>query len=429
MWLFNKKDKEHTKETKVSKTAKLSYIQTMGSPQWSSRNYKTYSTEGYILNPVVNRCIQLIAQNCSCLDLVFYEGGERVDNHEAKLLLERPNTEYGGLSFFERAYSFLMISGNSFIECVTLDSQIKELWCLEPDRMSISFNRNGYPGKYTYTLGGRKTDFIMPIGQIDQKPIMHFMFFNPLNAYDGLSPIASAFKSIEIYNSAVEYTKALLDNQARPCGALIYKNKEDEKMSDAQYARLSQDIKDNYQGSVNAGKPMLLEGGLEWQQISLSPKDTELKSTKDDASRSIATALGIPPLMLGIQGDNTYANVSEANRAFYRETIIPLGKKFINALSNFLAPSFGDGFKITIDTSSIEALSEERKSLYEMLSKSEILTTNEKRKLIGYSDYDNSTERDLEEDPAKSILVSSSKVPIEEVGLSLGGNSTGDLNE
>ena len=75
---------------------------------------------------------------------------------------------------------------------------------------------------------------------------------------------------------------------------------------------------------MNAGRPLLLEGGLSWQPLSLSPKDMDFLEAKNAAARDIALAFGVPPMLLGIPGDNTYSNLAEANRAFWRTSVVPL---------------------------------------------------------------------------------------------------------
>ena len=93
-------------------------------------------------------------------------------------------------------------------------------------------------------------------------------------------------------------------------------------------------------GTANAGRPMLLEGGLKWQAISLSPADMDFAELKAAAARDIALAFGVPPMLLGLPGDATYANYREANRALWRLTLLPLASKLLAALSEGLATWF-----------------------------------------------------------------------------------------
>jgi HK97 family phage portal protein len=86
---------------------------------------------------------------------------------------------------------------------------------------------------------------------------------------------------------------------------------------------------------------LLLEGGLDWKPLSLSPKDMDFSEAKSAAAREIALAFGVPPLLLGLPGDNTRANFEEANRAFWRQTVIPLVSRIQKSFAHWMAPAFG----------------------------------------------------------------------------------------
>ena len=122
--------------------------------------------------------------------------------------------------------------------------------------------------------------------------------FNPLDDYYGLSPLEAAAVAVDTHNAAAKWNKALLDNAARPSGALVYAGPEGAVMSDAQFERLKKELSDQYQGTANAGRPLLLEGGLDWKAMSLSPKDMDFMEAKHSAAREIALAFGVPPMLL-----------------------------------------------------------------------------------------------------------------------------------
>ena len=135
----------------------------------------------------------------------------------------------------------------------------------------------------------------------------------PANDHYGLSPIEAAATAIDIHNTASRWNKALLDNSARPSGALVYTSR-DGNLTPEQYDRLKAELEQGFQGAAHAGRPLLLEGGLDWKSMSLSPKDMDFIEAKHVAAREIALALGVPPMLLGIPGDNTYSNYQEATR-------------------------------------------------------------------------------------------------------------------
>jgi HK97 family phage portal protein len=129
----------------------------------------------------------------------------------------------------------------------------------------------------------------------------------------------------------------------------------------------------------------LLEGGIDWKAMSLTPKDMDFLEAKNAAAREIALAFGVPPMLLGIPGDNTYANFQEANRVFWRQTVLPLASRIGTSLAQWLAPQFGDGLRLVIDTDRIDALAADRTALWERLTNAPFLTLNEKREAVGYA--------------------------------------------
>ena len=93
-------------------------------------------------------------------------------------------------------------------------------------------------------------------------------------------------------------------------------------------------------------------------------------------------------MLLGIPGDNTYSNYQEANRVFWRQTVLPLAGRIGCALTHWLAPVFGEGLLLSADIDKIEALSAHRTALWERVSKAPFLSVNEKRLAAGYGPID-----------------------------------------
>jgi len=247
--------------------------------------------------------------------------------------------------------------------------------------MKVVPGPDGWPQAYEYTVAGSSVRFEQGAAL---PPILQLTLFNPLDDYYGLSPLEAAAVAVDTHNSAAKWNKALLDNAARPSGALVYDGPEGAVMSDAQFERLKKELADQYQGTANAGRPLLLEGGLDWKAMSLSPKDMDFMEAKHSAAREIALAFGVPPMLLAIPGDNTYSNYQEGNRVFWRQTVLPLGNRIAAALTQWLAPAFGAGLALAVDTDRIEALSGDRAALWERVTKAPFLTVNEKRAATGY---------------------------------------------
>jgi Phage portal protein len=155
-------------------------------------------------------------------------------------------------------------------------------------------------------------------------------------------------------------------------------------MTAAQFERLKSELEETYTGARNAGRPMLLEGGLDWKAMSLSPRDMDFIALKQMAAREIALALGVPPMLLGIPGDNTYSNYCEANRAFWRQTVIPLVQRTASGLSRWLGPAYGRGLVLRPDLDNLDALRTDRDAQWARLQATTFLTDDEKRAAVGY---------------------------------------------
>ena len=373
-------------EVKASRTAKLLAFESGGRARWTPRDYAGLAREGYLANAIVHRAVRLIAENAASCPFLLYEGALERDSHPLLQLFARPNPRQDGASFFETLYAHLLLAGNAYVEGVALDDRMRELYALRPDRMKVVPGSDGWPQAYEYTVGGRSVRFDQTLSQVP--PILHLTFFHPLDDHYGLAPIEAAAVAVDTHNAASKWNKALLDNAARPSGALVYSGPEGAVLSDQQFERLKRELEGTYQGAVNAGRPLLLEGGLDWKAMSLSPKDMDFLDAKNSAAREIALAFGVPPMLLGIPGDNTYANYQEANRALWRQTILPLASRVGTSLMQWLAPQFGADLRIAIDTDKIDALASDRAALWDRVAAAPFLTLNEKREATGYAPVD-----------------------------------------
>ena len=372
-------------EQKSSRASRLIAIKSGGRARWTPRDYAALAREGYARNAIVHRAVRLIAESIGGPSFALYEGAAEHTAHPLLDLIARPNPRQDGASFLESVASHLLLAGNSYIEAVSIagetGAQVRELYALRPDRMKVVPGPDGWPQAFEYTVSGQSVRFDQ---SASQPPILHLTLFNPLDDYYGLSPLEAAAVAVDTHNAAASWNKALLDNAARPSGALVYAGAEGSVMADAQFERLKKELSEQYQGTANAGRVLVLEGGLDWKPMSFTPKDMDFMEAKHAAAREIALAFGVPPMLLAIPGDNTYSNYQEANRVFWRATVLPLASRIGNALTQWLAPSFGAGLGLAVDTDRIEALSLDRAALWERVTKAPFLTINEKRAATGY---------------------------------------------
>lgn len=368
-------------ETKKSRMAALLAVSHAGQPAWTPRDYAALAREGFQGNAIVYRVVRMIAEAAASIPWLYFDGRKERPDHPLATLLAEPNPLEGGADFLEHLYGFLLVSGNAYAEAVRIDGVARELHALRPDRMTLIPGSKGWPEAYEYQVDGKKLRFRM---SDDERPILHVRFFHPLNDFYGLSPMEAAASAIDVHNAAMGWNKALLDNGARPSGALVYNGPPGIALSSEQFERLKAELEDSFQGSANAGRPLLLEGGLDWKALSVSPRDMDFIQAKAAAARDIALAFGVPPLLIGLPGDNTYSNYSEANRAFWRQCVLPLAQKMAAHMARWLGPDFGSPPTITLDLDAIAALADEREALWRRVGAADFLTNDEKRSATGY---------------------------------------------
>jgi HK97 family phage portal protein len=383
-WSF-KKLFQAAPESKASRTAQIVALQSGGRARWTPRDYAALSREGYVKNAIVHRAVKLVAENAGSAAWLLYEGQAEHDRHPLLDLLARPNPRQDGASFLEMVVSHLQLAGNAYVEAVTVEGRLRELHALRPDRMRVVPGSDGWPEAYEYHVAARSVRFEQGFQENSFPPILQLSHFHPLDDHYGLSPLEAAGIAVDTHNAAAAWNKALLDNAARPSGALVYSGPDHAVLSDTQFERLKRELEDNYQGALNAGRPLLLEGGLDWKAMSLSPKDMDFLDAKHNAAREIALCFGVPPMLLGIPGDATYANYQEANRALWRSTVLPLVSRLGCALSQWLSQAYGKELRLAVDTDRIEALASDRAALWKRVSEAEFLTLNEKRIATGYA--------------------------------------------
>jgi len=381
MFDFLKRGPAAELEAKASATGRVVAMQTSGRVAWSPRDTVSLTRTGFAGNPVGFRSVKLIAEAAAALPLVCQNAEQRFDVHPMLALIGRPNAAQGRAELLEALYAQLLLSGDGYLEAVGGEAGLPlELHVLRSDRMSVVPGADGWPVAFEYAVGGRKHRFDAAQGT----PICHMRNFHPQDDHYGFSPMQAAATALDVHNSASRWSKALLDNAARPSGAIVYKGADGQgAMTTDQYERLVGEMESHHQGARNAGRPMLLEGGLDWKPMGFSPSDMEFQKTKEAAAREIALAFGVPPMLMGIEGDATYANYQEAHRAFYRLTVLPLATRVAAAVSHWLSGFSGEVVELKPDLDQVPALSAERDAQWARVVNAEFLTDAEKRSLLG----------------------------------------------
>jgi len=363
-------------------------------------DYKDLAEEGYMKNSIVYRCVNEISHGASAVPYMLKSGDTVIEQHPLLSLIDRPNPLQSHSEFFNALFGYLLLSGNAYILKVGSDlGKPKELHLLRPDRMVVKGGSKPIPDRYDYVINGKVQASYDVDDTTGYSEVKHIKLWNPLDDYCGLSPMAAAALEIDQHNMASKHNVNLLENGARPSGAVVYKPKDDGgfavNLSESQRQQLITDLNNRFTGTANAGRPMLLEGDFDWKEMGLSPKDMDFLNLKHMATTDIALCFGVPSQLVGVPDAQTYANVAEARLALYEETIIPHLRKIESDINEWLVPMFGENLTFEYDIDKIPALSERRRKIYENVTsavREGIMTRNEARELIGLSPIDGADE-------------------------------------
>jgi len=338
-------------------------------------NYEVFARDGFSKNVVVYRSISLISKALASVELNIT--GDPRSNWVRKKIHAFLNNAGGKHSFvrsLEPIVSYLLISGNAYIYInngINMSAQV-----LRPDRVEIIPSNDNTSVDYYVYRAGDKTFKIK-----DVHNLIHLKFFNPLNDWYGLSPLHAAAQSVDQHNSVSCHNLSLLRNGGRPSGCLVLNA--DKSFTDIQREQLKTGLRDAYSGANNAGKMMILEGDFEWKELGKTPKDLDFFTGKNISAREIAQAYGIPPMLIGIQGDSSFANYREARFHLWEDTILPLASYIFGELNRWIHENIDQNLSISMNLDKIPALSFKRDMLWKRMSECDFLTVEEKREFLG----------------------------------------------
>lgn len=302
---------------------------------------QTYQKSLYVF-----ACVSKIAQKTASIDWEMFRIKNKVGDtqeifvHDALDLLYRPNPFQTKGEFFEKFMINKKLAGEAFILKVRDErGVVRELWNLRPDFMTVVKDPQLFIKAFEFNKSGGKVTF-------KPEDIIHDAYPNPLDEYGGISPLAAAEIRIDTELNAVNYQKNFFKNNARPDFILSSDNKIDRNQKD----EIKEKWEKRHKGGDNAGKGAFLEGGLKYQQVSISQREMDyiesLRMTRDD----ILTAYGVPKPIVAITDDVNLANAETAMQIFISETIVPEIKRLTEKLNEHLIyPEYGDIFFINFE--------------------------------------------------------------------------------
>jgi HK97 family phage portal protein len=257
----------------------------IGTQTQPKESYSDLAREGYQENAIVYRCINEISNGASAVKFHLMRGDQPIDDHPLIDLLMKPNPINSQSEFFQEVYSYLLLSGNSYILKTGPDNRLPtELHTLRPDRMRIVPSKREIPDAYQYVVNGQVSASYQVNTSTGESDVKQIKLFNPLNDHYGLSPLKAASVDIDQHNLANKHNVMLLMNGARPSGAVVYRPKDEQgtmtMLTDSQREQLRNDLSKRFEGSQNSGRTMILEGDFDYKEMGLTPKDMDFTGMK-----------------------------------------------------------------------------------------------------------------------------------------------------
>ena len=245
----------------------------LGQARWLSHSYRALATEGFQQNPVVYACVSKLAKDAASVDLHLYDYTRqgklrKIDRHPILDLLSKPNTAWSSRQFLEKLATHKLIGGNAYVLGNNGERMPSELWLLPPEQLVTVRPGNLLPDAYVYRPG---KETVYPVNQVTGlSQVLHLRTVNPLDEWHGLPPLAAAAHGVDVFNAGQEWNKSLLQNEARPSGALVMQAGNDGKpggtLGEEQYGRLkAHDRRPVLRVRTTPAVRMLLEGGLDWE--------------------------------------------------------------------------------------------------------------------------------------------------------------------
>ena len=306
-------------------------------------------------------------------------------DHPAQRLLDRVNPHWTGGDFWRATETYLNLWGVAYwqIERDEMGAPV-ELWPLRPDRVKLVPDDNEYIGGYVYTgFSGERVTFA-------PDEIVRLRYFNPLDEYSGLSPIAPVRLALDMGRDALLSNRSGLANDGSP-GVVIHT---DTNQDEAEVKRLLEEWESRFSGPLNRLRPVVLDAGMKATKMGFSPKEMEYIGALRWTVEDVARAFNVPKPLLHDLERATYSNIETARRMFWETCVVPELRFFEEKLTENLLPMFGgDSLTAEFDTSSIEALREsesERARRIQIYVSEGIMTPDEARAELGLgaSGYD-----------------------------------------
>jgi len=373
--------------TKKAKQKNPAYLETgtYQTPKWSTQKDEDYLRHAYNRVVWVYSCVSIIASNVSSVPWELYRvnktnGNEKqlTDHPVLDILNGKVNANMTSKDFFDLWATYLATQGKFY---AMLNNPIipTQLYPLYGHKVKPIPSRDKFVSGFEYKISHETQNY-------KDKEVMWSKFNDPLDFYEGLSPIRAMARTIDTENEAVDWNKSQLQNQAVPPGAITVQNPSPEMQN-----KLRSEWLKRYGGAKNARVPLILNAEkASYTQFGLSSVDMDFIEQRKLSRIEICSGFGVPPQVVGDPEGQTYSNYQEADRAMWKNTIIPRYLEHMKDVLNlYIAKKYNESLEIRYCLDEVSSLQENINEIAERARqnfKFGIITQNEARKENGFED-------------------------------------------
>lgn len=325
--------------------------------KWSPEVYGNYLAT----SSAVYACVNLRARNLASLPVVLDRDGEHVTEGALHDLLKTVNPWWTPNRLWQMTVMALDLWGEAYwvLERGPDGEGVpKEIWWARPDKMRLVPDEQNYLAGWIYEWNNQRLAF---------KPgeVIWFRYPNPLDEFEGLSPIAATRLALDTGHAALRSNNAVFSNGVQLAGVVTPADKDSTWARD-QVEALRDMLERRFRGVDKAHRLAVLGQAATFTPMSISPRDAQfielMRWTRTDA----CMVYGVPPELIGDQEGASYNNVREAHKGFWTDTMIPLADMLSGELTEQLLPMFdGEADTCSFDLTGVMALQQDMRETAE----------------------------------------------------------------
>ena len=294
-------------------------------------------------------------------------------DHPVQQLMDRVNPWHTRGDLWRATETYLSLWGSAFWALEWDDEGRWEIWPLRPDRMRVLPDRHNYVKGYVYMGVTGPVPYT-------RDEMVWFRYFNPMDEYAGLSPVAPLRLSVDMGADALRFNRNFFRNSAQP--DVIFTT--EEGMTDDEVEDFYQRWERRFRGPGNAHRPAIASFIKDIKTLGFTHREMEFVQGLRWSLEEVSRTFGVPMPLLSDYQNATFANITTAERLFWRNTMIPEMKFLEEQINEKLLPMLGySGVRIEFDLADIEAVQEDendRANREALLLDRGVLTINEVRR-------------------------------------------------